>query len=364
MIRQMDVCMSKKESDPDWDAFVASMQCGHHVQMSLWSQVKATLGYTTRRITVRENGRIVAGGQILVRNLFPFVALGYMPKGPVYPSWDVSLGEAILNEMKQVIKKEHFLFLAVQPAYDHSGLSETFIRSGFHPSWLELAPTATILLDLTSNPDQLLDRIKRQTRQNIRRSEREGMTIREGKEADLPTFYQLHLATSRRQKFLPYPEKYFTRMWQIFSKQNLISLIFAEYQGAPVSALLLIAFKDTVTAKNLGWSGQYAEHRPNDAVFWASIQWAKTHGYHCFDFEGIDREGAEEMVSGQPLPEELQRTPDFIKLGYGGKVALMPQSYYLVPNPLLRWSYYKIFGLNGRKPAFFEQLDRFRRRFS
>jgi lipid II:glycine glycyltransferase (peptidoglycan interpeptide bridge formation enzyme) len=363
MTGQIDVRVSEKERDPDWDAFVASVPCGHHVQTSLWGQVKATLGYRTKRVIAQDNGQIVAGGQILVRRLIPFVTIGYMPKGPVYPAGDLSLGENILDKLKRIVQTDHFQLLTVQPANDNSELPELFTGRGFRSSWLELAPTATILLDLAPDREQILAQMKRQTRQNIRRSEREGMTVREGTVADLPAFYQLHLMTSQRQKFKPYPEKYFARMWQVFSTQGLTSLILAEYQGTAVSALLLVLFGDTVIAKTLGWSGQYAERRPNDAVFWASIQWAKSHGYRCFDFEGIDRKGAELLVSGQPLPEELQHTPDFIKLGYGGKVALMPQSYYFVPSPLFRWPYHKVFGLRERSPAIKELLEDFIRRF-
>lgn len=363
MTIQIEVLVSEEESDPDWDAFVAIVPCGHHVQTSKWGQVKGVLGYRAMRVIVCRDGIIVAGGQVLVKRITPFVTVGYLPKGPLLSCWDPVLGEILIAELKRIIQANHIILLAVQPPSEGPELNSVLITHGFRPSWLELAPTATILLDLMPELDQIQAQMKRQTRQNIRRSEREGMIVREGTEADLPIFYKLHLVTSLKQKFKPYPEDYFTRMWSVFSTQGLISLILAEYQGAPVSALLLVSFGNTVIAKTLGWSGQYAEHRPNDAVFWASIQWAKSHGYRCFDFEGINREGAEIIVGGQPLPEKLQHSPDFIKLGYGGKVALMPQSYYLVPSPLLRWPYHKIFGIKMPRPAIYEQLDRFRRHF-
>jgi hypothetical protein len=132
----------------------------------------------------------------------------------------------------------------------------------------------------------------------------------------------------------------------------------------PVVALLLVSFGETVIVKTLGWSGEFAERRPNDAVFWASIQWAKSHGYHYFHFERIDRVGAELMLSGNPLPEELQHTPDFIKLGCGGKVTFMPQSYSFVPNLLLHGLYNKILGLKEHNPTIQEQFEHFRRLFS
>jgi lipid II:glycine glycyltransferase (peptidoglycan interpeptide bridge formation enzyme) len=228
---------------------------------------------------------------------------------------------------------------------------------------LELAPTATIILNLTQDTEKILGGMKRQTRQKIRRSAREGIMTREGTEADLTVFYQLYLKTSQRQGFTPYPEAYFSRMWQVFSKQDLIHLIMAEHQGNPVSALLLISFGDTVIPKILGWSGEHNRRRPNDAVFWAAIQWAKTHGYQYYDMEGINREGAELIVAGQSLPKDLRTTPDLFKIGYGGSIMLMPQSYYFVPNPFLGWFYKHIFDINGRGKVIQGYFERFRRRF-
>lgn len=356
------VRLSEEGNDPEWDAFVSSLPHGHHVQTSLWAQVKSVLGYRAMRIIIAEDRRIVAGGQLLIRRLLPFVSLAYMPKGPISTCWDPFLIGIVVDELRRVARSKHCIILAIQPANSDPEFEAFLTNHDFRRSWLELAPTATITHDLTQDTQEILGQMKRQTRQNIKRSEREGITTREGTEEDLPAFYQLHLATSQRQGFTPYPEEYFDRMWQIFSKQGSISLVMAEYQGAPVSALLLVSFGNTVIPKNLGWSGEHPKCRPNDAVFWAAIQWAKAHDYQTFDMEGIDREGAELMLSGQPLPEELRCTPDFFKVGYGGTLTLLPQSYYFVPNLLCRWPCNQILSLDGRSPATQEYLERYRRR--
>jgi len=357
------VRLSDEPLDPEWDRFVSSMPVGHHVQTSLWGQVKRVLGYRTMRVIVSDHGRIVAGGQFLIRKLLPFVSIAYISKGPLFLTWDPSLVRMFIEELTRVARANHFLLIALQPANNERKFQALLADHGFRQSWLELAPTATILHDLSQGTPEILKQMKRQTRQNVRRSEREGITTREGNEADLPIFYQMYVTTSERQGFTPYPEVYFRRMWQVFSEQDAISLILAEYQGAPVSALLLITFGNTVIPKTLGWSGEEGKRRPNDAVFWAAIQWAKTHGYHYFDMEGINREGAEQILSGGSLPEELRSTPDFFKLGYGGCVTLMPQSYHFVPSPLWRWPYHQVFGLEGRNPAIQGAVERYRRRF-
>jgi peptidoglycan pentaglycine glycine transferase (the first glycine) len=358
------VRLSEEPQDPEWDAFVASLPHGHHVQTSLWGQMKSVLGYRAMRVIASADGRIVAGAQLLIRKVLPFVSIAYVPKGPLFSAWDPSLVKIVIEELKRAAQTNRFLVIALQPANNDLEFEPFLADHGFRSSWLELAPTATILHDLTQDTQQILKQMKRQTRQNVRRSEREGMTTREGTEADLPTFYQLHVTTSERQGFTPYPEEYFARMWQVFSEHDAISLVLAEYKGTPVSALLLISFGNTVIPKTLGWSGEHGRRRPNDAVFWGAIQWAKTRGYQTFDMEGIDRQGAELMLSGESLPEELRQTPDFFKLGYGGCVTLMPQSHYFVPSLLWRWPYHLIFGLEGRGAAIQGTFERLRRRFA
>jgi peptidoglycan pentaglycine glycine transferase (the first glycine) len=363
MTNQFNLSVSEKESDPEWDAFVASVPYGHHVQTSLWGQVKATYGYHAKRIIAWENGRIVAGGQVLVKQMLPFASVGFMPKGPLYEAGSTCLKETILDELKRVVIKDHLQVLAVQPVRADSELETLIQQRGFRSSWLELASTATILIDLSQAPDKILGQMKRQTRQNIRRSEREGITCREGNENDLTNFYRFHLATSKRQGFSPYPEKYYQKMWQVFKPCGYIHLIISEFNNEATSMLLLFPFNDTVVAKVLGWSGQYPEKRPNDAVFWASILWAKSHGYHYFDLEGINRTSASNILQGIPLDEEMKDSYTFFKLGYGGQVVLFPQAYDYVNHPFMRWSYQKIFSAHGQSTNTYERLDRFRRRF-
>ncbi len=42
-------------------------------------------------------------------------------------------------------------------------------------------------------------------------------------------------------------------------------------------------------------------------------------------------------------PDSLKQTPTFFKLGFGGRVALFPEAYDYVYNPLLRWTYAAVF---------------------
>ncbi len=363
MDEKIEMHVSDNEWDPEWDAFVASTPFGHHVQTSLWGQVKSALGYRTKRIIASEEGKIVGGGQLLIKRITPWVSIGFMPKGPIYLDGNPIFGKLFSDALDKIVRTNHLRFLALQPPYENSELSKIFFVAGLRPSWLELTSSSTILIDLSQDIEQILAQMKRQTRQNIRRSEREGITCREGDGSDIATFYRFHVATSKRQGFTPYTENYYQKMWQIFKTNDNIRLIISEFAGEAISALLLIAFNDTVIAKILGWSGQYPERRPNDALFWASILWAKSHGYHYFDLEGIDRRCAIKIQQGQPLDEEMKDSYTFFKLGYGGQVVVYPQAYDYIGNPFLRWTYRKIFSIPEHWTNANTALDRIRRRF-
>ncbi|MBE0681813.1 MAG: peptidoglycan bridge formation glycyltransferase FemA/FemB family protein [Anaerolineales bacterium] len=354
--------VSNEINDLKWNEFVASVPSGHHVQTSLWGQVKAILDWRAERILITEqDGRIVAGAQILMRPFAHLFTVAYITKGPVLAREDSACAEIIIQTAIQIGRENHAQMLAIQPPNNGTAMISLLSECGFESSSLELAPVASIVIDLAPNENQLLSQMKRQTRQNIHRSEREGIAVREGNASDLNIFYSLHIATSQRQKFVPYSLKYFRHLWDVFEPHGYISLFIAEYNHVPISALLTIPFGNTVIAKILGWSGEFSQLRPNDAIFWHAIKWSKLHGYRYFDFEGIDVDGAKAILAGNSLPESIQHSPDFLKLGFGGQVVLYPPAYDMVYNPVFQWIYKKTSPKVGGQSLPSQVLERLRK---
>jgi len=354
--------ISQDSEDPSWDEFLSNNPSGHHVQTSFWAKVKSELGWKALRIKILQSGKITAGAQIMVRGLKPFGGIGYVPKGPVFAPGCQDQFDVVLQELIKLTRSRRLRLVAAQPPDQHPSPEDHFRSMGFSQSWVELVPTATIHLDLRPSEKEILGQMKRQTRQNIQRSERDGIRIREGGPDDIKTFYQIHLLTSQRQKFSPYPEKYFLKMWEVMAARGNLVNIIAEYEGKAVSSLLIVPFGNTVLAKVLGWSGDFPDKRPNDAVFWGAICWAKNHDYSCFDMEGIHRGCAQAVLAGASIPEEYRHSPDFFKLGFGGQVVLFPLAYDFVPNAFANRIYRTVFGSDGRRESVHAAVDRIRRR--
>lgn len=325
--------------DPEWDAFVACTPGGHHAQTSLWAQVKASSGWRATRIIVTEHARVVAGGQCLSRPMLLDARVGYVTRGPLCPSAAPGLTELVLDELLMAAGSSCVSFLVIQPPGNDELVARLLAERGFAPGWIELAPTATVLIDLTANEAEILNHMKRQTRQNIRRGEQRGIEVSEGYESDLHNFHRLYAATSERHGTRPYPLQYFVQMWPILQPSGYLKLFLATCDGEPVSALLTIPFGDTVVASKLGWSGLYGDCRPNEVLFWEVMKWARAHGYRFFDLEGIDVEGAKAIVAGKPLPEELTESSTRLKLSFGGNVVLHSGPYDRIRPKPLGWMY-------------------------
>lgn len=331
------VHVSNTIEDPDWDAFLVKTPGGHHVQTSLWTQVKAILGWRAVRIIVTQwGGKIVAGVQLLMRPLPMFGNVGYATKGPVIVQDDPLLIDIVFNQLRQVIKTHRIYYLVLQPPSNGNALAQQLSQWGFQLSPF-LGTSASVVIDLTKDIDDLMHQMDSKTRYNLRLGIRKGIKVREGTERDLDTFYHLLHATSQRKKFPIASMEYFKKMWRVFSPRGYIKLFLAEYEGEIISAQLAISFGDTVINKLTAWSGRYGTHRPNVVLNWSVIEWARAHGYHYYDFDGIDPTIARTILQGEPLPKESLAS---FKVGFGGQIALFPKAYNYIHNPAIRriWS--------------------------
>jgi lipid II:glycine glycyltransferase (peptidoglycan interpeptide bridge formation enzyme) len=337
------VRVSDETEDPDWDAFLAHTPGGHHVQTSLWAQVKALLGWRAVRVVVTQGDQIAAGAQMLLRPLSLVGSIGYVPKGPLVASRDPLVARLVIDELEQVARAHRSQYVVVQPPCNAEIIGDQLLRRGFEPSSTQVAPVATVMVDLAQDLDDILAHMKAGTRRNVRLGQRKGITVREGTPHDLPAFHRLLVATGQRQGFSAYPEEYFAEMWRVLGPHGYVRLLLAEYAGEAVSAVLLIPFGDTVIYKKGAWSGQHGNRRPNEALHWTAITWAKAQGYRYYDFEGIDAQAARAIMEGESLPEGLAHTVTRFKLGFGGQVVLCPEPYEFIYNRALRWTYAAVY---------------------
>lgn len=328
-------------NEPEWDAFLEQTPAGHPVQTSTWARAKAVAGWRSVTIVIRKMGEIVAGGQILVWPVPVIPALGsigYITKGPVVAPGHEAGVVAFLRRLESLARNRGVLYCAVQPPENSTWDSDLLLRNGYQPSRLELAPIATVRIDLAADNEVLLGRMKSKTRYNIRHGLRRGIQVREGNDKDLKIFYRLLESTAGRQNFTPDSSRYFSRLCHEFGPR--LKLFFAEKEGQALSAALIIRHRDTAYYKRGAWSGGSGRDHPNEVMHWQIMRWARAQGLRYYDLEGIEPTLVRHMTKRRgALPRTVDQVSSF-KLGFGGEALLYPRCYECTYSKLFKFVYH------------------------
>jgi hypothetical protein len=100
---------------------------------------------------MREGGRIIAGAQLLRRKVPLLGWIYYLSGGPlITPSFQDR--EPLVRQLSQSLQgllETHCPMLFIQPHFDGSRMSDELIELGFRPSEVDIAPTATLRIDLS-----------------------------------------------------------------------------------------------------------------------------------------------------------------------------------------------------------------------
>lgn len=271
-------------TDPEqWDNFILD-NGGHPLQLWAWGQLKTAHGWSADRLLGYEDDRIVAAAQVLTRRLpKPLRAFSYVPRGPVGEQWSHT---DFLETIAAYSKREHHsVVLSIEPD------SETFdAPEGWRVSDNSVLPAQTIVLDLTQSDSDLLAVMDKKTRQYIRKSAAEDITIkqvrsREELEQCLAVYHQ----TADRAHFAVHNDQYY---FDVFNLLGDYSPVFAAVQdGQPIAFLWLAISTDTAFELYGGMNDQGQTLRANYALKWHAIRKAKEWGLTRYDFGGLVGDG-------------------------------------------------------------------------
>ena len=323
------------EGQSAWDGQMAAAG-GHVLQSWAWGELKARFGWRVHRLAAAG-----ALAQVLFRPLPGGLGtIAYVPKGPVLDYSDAASLKALLDAIRPVARQERAICLKIEPDQEDDPALVGRLRAlGFRPSPQEIQPRRTILVDLASDPEDLLLRMKQKTRYNIRLSARKGVAVRAGSEADLASFYQLMQATARRDGFGIHTEAYYRAAHQLFVPSGQGRLLLAEYKGQLLAGLVVLGMGgggrcDTACYMYGASSDEHRNLMPTYLLQWEAMLWAKEQGCRSYDLWGVPDE-EETTLEG----EFTQRSDGLwgvyrFKRGFGGRLVRTAGAWDLVYAPL------------------------------
>jgi lipid II:glycine glycyltransferase (peptidoglycan interpeptide bridge formation enzyme) len=313
------------DEDAEWDAFVAGHPHGSILQTTQWARLKSHFGWHSNRVWLKQDGRLVAGAQVLVRSAaLGLLKVAYIPHGPLVDWSNQEQVSVALNQIDfsayelraGMLKMEPLLWQSEMPPAQWQAICE---RQGCIPNTDTIQPPRTIVVDLRPSEEEILAAMKSKTRYNIRLAEKKEVTVRRGRGEDVPIFNQLMRTTGQRNEFGVHEPLYYETAFNLFAPDN-VGLFIAEFDGTPLAAIMVF-IHGTQAAYLYGASSNLERQRmPTYAVQWAAMVWARSRGCTTYDLWGVPDESEETLEDQfQDINDGLWGVYRF-KRGFGGQV--------------------------------------------
>lgn len=307
-----------------WDAFVSGHAAAHPLQLRAWGGLKKEFGWEDARMGLRQDGKLVAGAQVLFKKLprlgFLPLRIAYIPKGPLVDWRDATQTQALFLALHRFCRRNRAILLKIEPEVPDSPEQREQLRVlGFRPSSRTIQPRTTVWLDLNADEDALLARMKQKWRYNIRLAGRKGVTVRQGDASDLDLFGALMQMTGERNAFGVHTTAYYRRFWDLFAPEHA-ALLIAEHEGQVLAALLAAHLADKAYYLYGASSNQKRNLMPSHKLQWETMRWAKAKGCSGYDLWGVPDEVGLDLDASMPDPATGLWGVWRFKRGFGGQV--------------------------------------------
>ena len=269
-----------------WDEIIYDL-AGHPLQLWGWGELKAAHNWKAYRLIVtNERKEVIGTAQILTRPLpAPFSRMSYIPRGPatVHDRDLVPVLDAISTYVKKHLGGT---VLTVEPdRIEWPSSAKGWVKS---PNTI-LIPR-TLILDLNKSEEELLSDMAKKTRQYIRKSEREGVTItRLRTREEITSCLRIYRETAARAGFALHSDDYYIDLHEMMGES---SVVFAATENNHLVAFLWLAVSSQ-TAFELygGMTDRGQSTRANYTLKWHAIRRCKEWGITRYDMNGLLNDG-------------------------------------------------------------------------
>jgi lipid II:glycine glycyltransferase (peptidoglycan interpeptide bridge formation enzyme) len=306
----MTIAITETLDRQQWDDFLTGQPRGHLLQSYEWGELNTYLGGRTRRLAALENGRVVGVMQLSIAPVpIPVSIPGlhptwlYCSRGPTVESPDSPALAALIESAHALARRERAVVLRLEPNIaDDDPQMDAWLAAyrglGFQTNPIAIHGRRSWVLDIRPDAEQLLANFKMTWRQNVRVSERKGVTVREAEsDADFDAYYQLLEITSERDAFFIHSKDYHKEILRTFAAKGDAVLYLAEHEGEPLAAKMLIRFGDWCWDMFGASSNNKRNLKATYLLQYRCFQWAQSKGCSYFDFRTIPEvlEPGEEM---------------------------------------------------------------------
>ena len=191
---------SKRSEKSDWTKVIKKFPEANFLQSPEYGEMNEILG---EKVLVEEfegKGRALMIIREAKRGRYLEI-----PCGPLIDWADLGLVREVFAKIREIAKREKCVFARIRPQLPASAENlKKLADLGLKKSPMHLAAEHTVMIDLSRSEDELLAAMRRQTRYEVRRAGKLGITVERGDSEELfREFHEVQLETAKRQGFVP-----------------------------------------------------------------------------------------------------------------------------------------------------------------
>ena len=264
-----------------------------------------------------------------------------IPCGPLMDWTDTKNVKQIFKKIAETGKKEKCSFVRVRPPLNATEKNLNLLtKLGLKKSPMHLAAEHTVMVDLKCSEEEMLARMRRQTRYEVRRADKLGITVEKNNSEELfKEFHKVQVETAKRQGFIPPNLKTLLAEKEAFGGQIWI-YVARNTEKKPIAYGIIIGngreadyYEAASTNLNRKLPGAYA-------LLWQAMRDLKALGYERFNLWGI-------APAGQPNHRYAGVTT--FKTGFGGEVIEYVPAHDLVLSKLGYFKDYVVESVRKKK---------------
>lgn len=311
-----------------WDGFVTSCPDYTFVAGWSWGEINKKNGEKVFRLGLSQGEELLGVAQAMTISARRGKML-FVPHGPLIKG---DFGKSFPEFKKYLVDKartEKCVCLRISPWLIDSEINrKIFKEAGFVDSSSIMHTEDTWLVGLVGIEEEVLLRMRKTTRNLVRRGEREGIKVLESQQLeDVEHLYRLQMEVVKRNNFVPFSKRYLRLEMEEFFK-NDEAVLFLGGVGDDISGVALIVF----LGKRAFYyqSGSRETREPvNYLLQWRVIQEARRRGCFVYNMWGIAPENE---------PNHRWRGLTIFKTGFGGEA----KKYMHDQDLLISWRYHPL----------------------
>ncbi|MGD9129310.1 MAG: peptidoglycan bridge formation glycyltransferase FemA/FemB family protein [Candidatus Woesebacteria bacterium] len=279
------------DNKKSWENFILSRAEANFLQSSNWGEFQKKLGKKIFPLGLFENQKQIAAALIIKEKAKRGNYLS-IAGGPLL-DWQkkdaLEQVQFLIAEIKKIAKQENCLFIRFRPQVKDSPEIRALVKKlAAQESPMHLTADLTLQLDLNQSEEEILAGMRKNTRYEIRKAIKKGITVENSQDpAEIKEFYQHQLYLAEKHSFVPFSYQFLYQQFLSFVKDDQVMLFHAYHENKLLASAFIIFYnKEAVyhygvsTAENQRLPGSYA-------CQWAAIKEAKQRDCLRYNFWGI-----------------------------------------------------------------------------